>query len=91
MKYKALASLTDEDTRGAFLLEAFAPEDIATLKQKALDLMGIARADGESHLDAYLRYLAEINGLPVMKPAHPDIADMCGGNRDIARTLWFLA
>ena len=48
MKYKALTTLDDEDARSTFLLEAFAPEKATILKQRALDLMGITRAGGNT-------------------------------------------
>lgn len=60
-------------------------------KAKLLKRLGVERLDGEGYLAAWLRHIAETNGLPVTVPAHPDIADAICMDRDASRIMWILA
>ena len=91
MQYIAITSLNSKTTTDALALDTFAPDKAKALKRKALDAMGITKMPMENFLDAYLRHIAEINGLPVTKPAHPDIVDICFAVDAIRRTVWLLA
>lgn len=44
-------------------------------KDRALALLGIARQEGEGHLQAWCRAMAEENGLPVRQPVVPELRD----------------
>jgi len=58
---------------------------------RALDRLGIAPRAGEGALDAWLRVMAQDNGLPVTRPAHRRLVDAVLSDAGAARFMFALA
>lgn len=80
----------DVNAADSLLHAAFSPEDNKRIKDKVLANLGITRRDGESYLDAWLRAMAEENGLPVGRPAHRALVDAIMFS-SAQKFVWFLA
>jgi len=64
-------------------------EEAHSLKLRTLSKLGIVPRQGETPLVAWLRAMAEENGLPVTRPAHPALANCITGA--VGRFVFFLA
>ena len=82
--------LSDDAIRGELLLTASNRSTLDDTKLRALHKLNIEPAADERPLSAWLRVMAEENGLPVQRPAHPDLANAAMAPR-VARFVWFLA
>ena len=60
-------------------------------KDKALARLGITRAEGERPLAAWLRTMAEENGLPVAVPAVPELRRALESTAGAMRFVFWLA
>ena len=71
---------------------AFRPGVTQAAKIKILrEKLGIEVKPGETPLEAWLRAMAEENGLPVQTPAHPAIREAILFDPDARRFVWWLA
>jgi hypothetical protein len=61
------------------------------LKTTLLRKLGIELQDGEKPIDAYSRYLCELNNLPVTKPIDRSLADVIAATPAAMRMLYILA
>jgi hypothetical protein len=61
------------------------------LKTTLLRKLGIELQDGEKPIDAYSRYLCELNNLPVTKPIDRGLADVIAATPAAMRMLYILA
>lgn len=84
--------LDDEAFKNLLVAEALAP---AEARQKKLEVLktrlGIEANAGEDPLQAWLRAMAEENGLPVTQPAAPELAEVVTFSDGARRFLWALA
>jgi hypothetical protein len=81
----------DEALGEALLAEAFGQDSPQEFKDKALAQLGITRAAGEQPLTAWLRVMAEENGLPVAVPAVPVLKDAVENTAGVMRFVSWLA
>ena len=71
---------------------AFHPAETRDAKAQILkERLGIEVKPGETPLEAWLRAMAEENGLPVQTPAHPAIREAILFNPEAIRFIWWLA
>lgn len=75
----------------SLLAEAFGKDSLRSTKEKALTKLGIARAEGEKPLIAWLRTMAEENGLPVTVPAVPELRRAVEESASAMRFVFWLA
>ena len=80
----------DKILRDSLLAEAFG-HDTQEIKDKVLARLGIARAEGEQSLPAWLRVMAEENGLPVAVPAVPELRRAVESTAGAMRFVFWLA
>ncbi len=73
------------------LAEAFGQDTAQEFKDKALARLGIAKAAGEKPLTAWLRTMAEENGLPVAVPATPELRRAVEESAGAMRFVFWLA
>jgi hypothetical protein len=66
-------------------------EKLLELKTTLLRKLGIELQDGEKPIDAYSRYLCELNNLPVTKPIDRGLADAIAATPAAMRMLYILA
>lgn len=78
--------ISEKTLCNSLLLEATGSTD---MRDRALARLDITRQDGEGHLAAWCRVMAEENNLPHETPAHPRLASAIAEN--CSRWLWFLA
>ena len=79
------------DPVSLLVAEAFHGEEMSRAKDAALARLGITRRPGESHLQAWLRAMAEENGVPHRVPADPRLVDAVLASPGARRFLWWLA
>ena len=60
-------------------------------KRIAVERLGIEIQEGEKPINAWLRHLAEINGLPVMTPCHPRIKDAIYASMETMKFMFFIS
>jgi hypothetical protein len=75
----------------SLLAEAFGQDTAQAIKDKALARLGIARAEGEKPLTAWLRVMAEENGLPVAVPTVPELRNAVESTAGAMRFVFWLA
>jgi len=75
----------------SLLAEAFGQDTAQEFKDKALARLGIAKAAGEKPLTAWLRVMAEENGLPVAVPAAPELRRAVEESVSTLRFVFWLA
>jgi len=76
------------DEKAALLLLDAADPDLATRKKwEHLAELGVSQQGDETPAQAYLRHLAEINGLGNTIPAHPALVQVIAAHRG---AYWFL-
>ena len=75
----------------SLLAEAFGQDAAQAFKDKALARLGIARAEEEKPLAAWLRAMAEENSLPVTVPAVPDLRRAVENTPGVLRFVFWLA
>jgi len=75
----------------SLLAEAFGQDTAQEFKDKALVRLGIAKANGEKPLSAWLRVMAEENGLPVVVPATPELRRAMEESAGAMRFVFWLA
>lgn len=86
-----------QDNANALAAEAIARRDeeafnhIRNIKVRAVEKLGGTVADGEEPVDAWGRYIHEINGLEFSKPYHPAIVNAIRSNAEAYRFFFFLA
>lgn len=74
------------------LAEALGGQDVTQgAKDKALARLGITRAERERPLTAWLRVMAEENGLPVAVPAVPELRRAVEESAGVMRFVFWLA
>jgi hypothetical protein len=61
------------------------------LKKTLLRRLGVELQNGEKPIDAYSRYLCELNNLPVTKPIDRGLADAIAATPAAMRMLYILA
>jgi len=81
----------DDILRDSLLAEAFGQGVTQTLKDKALAHLGIARTAEEKPLTAWLRAMAEENGLPTAVPAVPALRNAVESSAGALRFVFWLA
>jgi hypothetical protein len=75
----------------SLLAEAFGQDSTREFKDRALAQLGITRAAGEKPLTAWLRAMAEENGLPVAVPAVPELRRAVEESAGVMRFVFWLA
>jgi hypothetical protein len=75
----------------SLLAEAFNKDTLQATKDKALTKLGIARAEEEKPLTAWLRAMAEENGLPVAVPAVAELRRAVEESAGAMRFVFWLA
>ena len=75
----------------SLLAEAFGQGTVQTIKDHSLARLSIARAEGENPLTAWLRVMAEENGLPVASPAVPALRRAVEESAGALRFVFWLA
>jgi hypothetical protein len=75
----------------SLLAEAFGKSILQSAKDKALTKLGITRAEDEKPLTAWLRAMAEENGLPVTVPATPQLRRAVEESAGVMRFVFWLA
>lgn len=75
----------------SLLAEAFGQDTAQAIKDKALARLNIARAEGEKPLTAWLRSMAEENGLSVAVPAVPALRRAVEESAGAMRFVFWLA
>jgi hypothetical protein len=92
MENVSLRWIDVDDIVGVSLLaEAFGKDILQETKDKALTKLGITRAEGEKPLTAWLRAMAEENGLPVAAPAAPELRRAVEESAGVMRFVFWLA
>ncbi len=82
-------NLSNETQRKALLDEAV--NDERSHKDVALQKMGIKKREKETHLEAYMRYLHELNDFEYQKPSNDQIADAVFNHGKTLSMVFFLA
>ena len=75
----------------SLLAEAFSKDTLQATKDKALTRLGIARAEEEKPLTAWLRAMAEENGLPIAVPAVAELRRAVEESAGALRFVFWLA
>ena len=75
----------------SLLAEALCKDTLQATKDKALIKLGIPRTEGEKPLIAWLRTMAEENGLPVAVPAVPELRRAVEESAGAMRFVFWLA
>ncbi len=75
----------------SLLAEAFGQDAAQEFKDKALARLGIVKAAGEKPLTAWLRTMAEENGLLVAVPAAPELRRAVEESVSALRFVFWLA
>jgi hypothetical protein len=75
----------------SLLAEAFGQDSTREFKDRVLAYWGITRAEGEKPLAAWLRAMAEENGLPVAVPAVPELRNAVESTAGAMRFVFWLA
>jgi len=75
----------------SLLAEAFGKDTLQATKDKALTKLGITRTEGEKPLIAWLRTMAEENGLPVTVPAVAELRRAVEESAGAMRFVFWLA
>jgi hypothetical protein len=75
----------------SLLAEAFGQDTMQAIKDKVIARLSIARAEGEKPLTAWLRSMAEENGLPVAVPAVPALRRAVEESAGAMRFVFWLA
>jgi hypothetical protein len=82
--------LQSDDVANGILGETFAPGKVKTIKERALDKLGI-QCMNATPLNAWLKHLSDLNDLPFTKPLHKDIVDAIQDNITAFRFMFWLA
>jgi hypothetical protein len=84
--------LFDVDTIiGDSLLAEARRNTLDKIKDRVLQSMGITRKEGEKPIEAWLRAMAEENGLPFSLPVVPELREAVKGSPQAMRFLFWLA
>ena len=75
----------------SLLAESLGKNPLNETKDKVLKFLGITKKEGEKPIEAWLRAMAEENGLPVSRPVVPELREAVEEFPQAMRFLFWLA